>query len=62
MMTLIDPNLGVPLPEKSYAEDCALTTRNIWVSQCNILKYNHLILYLECDRYFLSSACFGMVW
>lgn len=31
MMTLIDSNLGVPLPEKSYAEDCSLTTQNIWV-------------------------------
>ncbi|ELU35520.1 PSS domain-containing protein [Rhizoctonia solani AG-1 IA] len=32
MMTYIDPNLGVPLPEKSYAEDCALTASNLWVS------------------------------
>jgi phosphatidylserine synthase 2 len=31
MMTLIDPNLGVPLPEKSYAEDCSLTVTNVWV-------------------------------
>jgi len=31
MMTLIDPNLGVPLPEKNYAEDCSLTPANIWV-------------------------------
>lgn len=31
MMTLIDPNLGVPLPEKNYAEDCALTAKTIWV-------------------------------
>ncbi|KAG6813015.1 hypothetical protein H0H92_014753 [Tricholoma furcatifolium] len=30
MMTYIDPNLGVPLPEKSYAEDCALTPKTIW--------------------------------
>ncbi|ELU38241.1 phosphatidylserine synthase 2 [Rhizoctonia solani AG-1 IA] len=30
MMTYIDPNLGVPLPEKSYAEDCALTASNLW--------------------------------
>ncbi|KAH0585836.1 Phosphatidylserine synthase 2 [Termitomyces sp. J132] len=30
MMTYIDPKLGIPLPEKSYAEDCTLTTRNIW--------------------------------
>jgi len=31
MMTYIDSNLGVPLPEKSYAEDCALTAKNLWV-------------------------------
>jgi len=30
MMTLLDPNLGVPLPEKSYAEDCSLTPQNLW--------------------------------
>jgi len=30
MLTYIDPNLGVPLPEKSYAEDCALTPTTIW--------------------------------
>lgn len=32
MMTFLDPALNVPLPEKSYAENCALTVRNIWVS------------------------------
>ncbi|KAF6747863.1 phosphatidyl serine synthase-domain-containing protein [Ephemerocybe angulata] len=30
MMTYIDPNLGTPLPEKSYAEDCALNSKNLW--------------------------------
>jgi phosphatidylserine synthase 2 len=34
MMTYIDPNLGVPLPEKSYAEDCTLTAKNLWVCLC----------------------------
>jgi len=32
MMTLIDPNLGVPLPEKNYAENCDFTPSNVWVS------------------------------
>lgn len=32
MMLLVDPSLGVPLPEKSYAEDCAFTATNVWVS------------------------------
>lgn len=30
MMKYLDPSLGVPLPEKSYAEDCTLTPRTIW--------------------------------
>lgn len=30
MMTLIDPNLGKPLPEKSYAEDCSLSVKALW--------------------------------
>lgn len=38
MMTYIDPNLGVPLPEKSYAEDCALTVTNLWV-RCSSRRY-----------------------
>lgn len=31
LITLIDPKLGVPLPEKSYAEDCAFSPRTVWV-------------------------------
>ncbi|RXW25340.1 hypothetical protein EST38_g472 [Candolleomyces aberdarensis] len=30
MMTFIDPSLGRPLPEKSYAEDCSLTPTTLW--------------------------------
>ncbi|OAX37052.1 PSS-domain-containing protein [Rhizopogon vinicolor AM-OR11-026] len=30
MMTLLDPSLNRPLPEKSYAEFCELTPQNIW--------------------------------
>lgn len=30
MLTYIDSNLGNPLPEKSYAEDCSLTFQNVW--------------------------------
>ena len=32
MMIYIDPSLGVPLPEKSYAEDCSFNFKTIWVS------------------------------
>lgn len=38
MMLYIDPNLGVPLPEKSYAEDCTLTVRNLWVGLLYLLS------------------------
>ncbi|KAI1785535.1 phosphatidylserine synthase 2 [Ganoderma leucocontextum] len=30
MMKYLDPNLGRPLPEKSYAENCDLTVDNVW--------------------------------
>lgn len=30
MMAMLDPNLGVPLPEKSYAEDCTFNSENLW--------------------------------
>lgn len=32
MMKNLDPSLGVPLAEKSYAEDCSLTPKTLWVS------------------------------
>jgi phosphatidylserine synthase 2 len=31
MMTYIDSNLGIPLPEKNYAENCSLTPQTLWV-------------------------------
>ncbi|KAJ3523980.1 hypothetical protein NM688_g8639 [Phlebia brevispora] len=30
MMKYLDPSLGRPLPEKSYAEHCEFTPRNVW--------------------------------
>lgn len=42
MMTYIDPNLGVPLPEKSYAEDCSLTPQTIWVCPFFLLSDHQL--------------------
>ncbi|KAF7364781.1 Phosphatidylserine synthase 2 [Mycena venus] len=30
MMTLLDDRLGVPLPEKGYADDCRLTPSTLW--------------------------------
>jgi phosphatidylserine synthase 2 len=32
MMIYLDPSLGRPLPERSYAEDCAFTPTTIWAS------------------------------
>lgn len=32
MMKYLDPDLGIPLPEKSYAENCEFTLQNVWVS------------------------------
>ena len=34
MMKYLDPNLGKPLPEKSYAENCEFTFQNVWVRVC----------------------------
>jgi phosphatidylserine synthase 2 len=33
MMKLVDPTLGRPLPEKSYAENCDMTLGTLWVSE-----------------------------
>ncbi|KAJ7069355.1 phosphatidyl serine synthase-domain-containing protein [Mycena amicta] len=30
LLLLLDPSLNVPLPEKSYADDCTLTPRVLW--------------------------------
>ncbi|KAF7298649.1 Phosphatidylserine synthase 2 [Mycena indigotica] len=30
LMLLLDPALNVPLPEKSYADDCTLTPKTLW--------------------------------
>lgn len=42
MMKLIDPSLGVPLPEKSYAENCAFTPRNVWVRLSSSFSLNKM--------------------
>ncbi len=44
MMTLLDPALGVPLPEKSYAEDCTLGWATIWVGLPIRFDWAELIL------------------
>jgi phosphatidylserine synthase 2 len=63
MMTLLDPSLNIPLPEKSYAESCELNPQNIWVSFMNFsLEMFELKHVSECHRYILPGTCIGMVW
>ena len=38
MMKYLDPDLGKPLPEKSYAENCDLTAANLWVSSAAVVR------------------------
>lgn len=38
MMKYLDPSLGRPLPEKSYAENCDFTLDNIWVSRSSAVR------------------------
>lgn len=61
MLTYIDSNLGVSLPEKSYAEDCSLTPKTLWVWPLFHTPIFSLQRALECNRYLLLSTCSGMV-
>jgi phosphatidylserine synthase 2 len=38
MMKALDPSLGVPLAEKSYADDCSFTPTTLWVSFFTIIE------------------------
>ena len=59
MMTLLDPALGVPLPEKSYAENCAVTANNIWVGHfCRLSDVTAWCL--SCLRFGSSCTCVDM--
>lgn len=42
LMRYIDPKLGVPLPEKSYAESCEITPENLW-NQIDIFVIAHTV-------------------
>jgi hypothetical protein len=57
MMTIIDPNLGVPLPEKSYAENCELTPTVFWVSASPSEKRWFPYRLLGCVGYLLCRSC-----
>ncbi|KAJ3052825.1 hypothetical protein HK097_005587 [Rhizophlyctis rosea] len=40
LMTYIDPSLGVPLPERNYADNCEITSENLW-NQMDIFVIAH---------------------
>lgn len=48
MMTYIDPGLGVPLPEKSYAEDCSLSPKALWVRESQLNCKINYPQFLDC--------------
>ena len=64
MMTYLDPNLGRALPEKSYAENCALTPQNVWVTASS--SYLCILLIdtsrVGCHRHILFGTCIRLVW
>ena len=64
MMKYLDPKLGVPLPEKSYAENCDFTATNIWVSIVDVFMSSSYpwTPFVECDRHFLFSTRSRLVW
>ena len=62
MMTLIDPNLGVPLPEKSYAENCDLTPANIWVGDTQSLHLRYACTQFSLQRMPLMFFVWLMLW
>ncbi|KAI8854539.1 phosphatidyl serine synthase-domain-containing protein [Chytridium lagenaria] len=42
LLKYIDPSLGVPLPEKSYAEDCSITAETLW-DQMDVFVLAHTL-------------------
>ena len=64
MMKYLDPSLGRPLPEKSYAENCEFTPTNVWVrGNCQLFGFSMLRQRLtECHRYLLPRARARLVW
>lgn len=69
MMRFLDPSLGVPLPEKSYAENCEFTVKNVWVSvplrTCSFARRPDTCAdgrrNVERSRHLLSRTCAGLV-
>lgn len=60
MMTLIDPSLGVALPEKNYAESCEVNATNIWVSRPR--PYREILVLTLLSRMRLTSFVWPTLW
>lgn len=57
MMKYLDPNLGVALPEKSYAENCDFTAVNIWVNFASSLKFICNLSNLSIEQNAIDIFC-----
>ncbi|KAJ3329831.1 hypothetical protein HDU76_007067 [Blyttiomyces sp. JEL0837] len=53
LLKYIDPKLGVPLPEKSYAENCEITKETLW-DQMDIFVFAHTFVMFEIMEYSLQ--------
>jgi len=56
LLKYIDPDLGRPLPEKSYGENCAFTVQNIVVSLVSLVREYGL----TCSRVHSTSSASHM--
>jgi Phosphatidyl serine synthase len=68
MLKFVYPELGVPLPDRSYAESCDLTMDNLKVTYKGysvVIKLDHhrlnIHLTLESNRYFCLGPCSWLV-
>ena len=59
-MKLIDPSLGVPLPEKDYSQNCELTFTNIWV--CITLNVCGSPILTSMSRTLSTSSVLHISW
>ena len=58
-MTLLDPSLGVPLPEKDYSQHCEVTFRNVWV--CTTIHVNAPPILTSTLQNTIDFFCFAHI-
>jgi hypothetical protein len=62
LLKYIDPTLGVPLPEKNYAENCEITPENIWVGQSQIfVTFALIVTSVGSNGHFCFGTYSGLV-